>query len=125
MIIVPDDVTMEFEVWADNKDIGFIKEGQKAEVKVETFNFQKFGVVDAVVAEISPDALDDPKNMVKDKKYRLGLKVEKNRLNVFNSDVVLSPGMNVTAEVKIREKRIIDFFLDPFRQYTSESLRER
>ena len=125
MIIVPDDVTMEFEVWADNKDIGFIKEGQKAEVKVETFNFQKFGVVDAVVAEISPDALDDPKNMVKDKKYRLSLKVEKNRLNVFNSDVVLSPGMNVTAEVKIREKRIIDFFLDPFRQYTSESLRER
>ena len=63
--------------------------------------------------------------MVKDKKYRLGLKVGKNRLNVFNSEVVLSPGMNVTAEVKIREKRIIDFFLDPFRQYTSESLRER
>lgn len=42
--------------------------------------------------------------MVKDKKYRLSLKVEKNRLNVFNSDVVLSPGMNVTAEVKIRRK---------------------
>jgi hypothetical protein len=33
--------------------------------------------------------------------------------------------MNVTAEIKIREKRILDFFLDPFRRYTSESLRER
>ena len=33
--------------------------------------------------------------------------------------------MSVNAEIKIREKRIIDFFLDPFRRYTSESLRER
>ena len=40
-LIVPDDVVLEVEAWADNKDIGYIELGQKAEVKVETFNFQK------------------------------------------------------------------------------------
>ena len=125
MIIVPRDVTMEIEVWADNKDIGFIKTGQKAEVKVDTFNFQKFGVVDATVEEISPDAISDTQNPMKDKKYRLGLHVDKSAVRVFDKNVELSPGMNVTAEIKIKEKRIIDFFLDPFRQYTSEALRER
>ena len=125
MIIVPDDVVMELEVWADNKDIGFINLGQTAEVKVQTFNFQKFGVVDAEVAEISPDALEDRSNQEKDKKYRLALTMTKQDMIVGGKSIPLSPGMEVTAEIKIKTKRIIDFFLDPFRQYTSEALRER
>ena len=44
---------------------------------------------------------------------------------VGGKSIPLSPGMEVTAEIKIKTKRIIDFFLDPFRQYTSEALRER
>lgn len=125
MMIVPDDVQMEMEVWADNKDIGFIKVGQKAEVKVDTFNFQKFGVVEGTVSEISPDALDDPKDPEKNKKFRLRLVMDQTPIRVFDDNVQLSPGMSVNAEIKIKEKRIIDFFLDPFRKYTSEALRER
>lgn len=120
MMVVPDDVTMELEVYADNKDIGFIEVGQKAEVKVETFNFQKFGMVDAEVAEISPDAITDKTDKDKDGKYRLALSVVED-----NPDVRLTPGMNITAEIKIKKKKIIDFFLDPFRQYKDEALRER
>ena len=59
MQIVPEDVTLEFEVYADNKDIGFIKHGMEAEVKVETFNFQKFGMIKADVTEISADAVNE------------------------------------------------------------------
>ena len=125
MMIVPDDVSLEFEVWADNKDIGFIKEGQEAEVKVETFNFQKFGVVKADVTEISPDANSDSKDPTKDKKYRLVLKPTEDNITIFGQKASLTPGMSVNAEIKIREKRIIDFFMDPFRRYTSEALRER
>lgn len=125
MIIVPDDVDLEFEVYADNKDIGFIKEGQTAEVKVETYNFQKFGIVEAEVMEISADSVDDNKDMEKNKKFRLLLRPVKTNINVFGKEADLSPGMNVTAEIKIKEKRIIDFFMDPFRRYTNEALRER
>ncbi len=125
MMIVPDDVTLEFEVWADNKDIGFIKEGQEAEVKVDTFNFQKFGVVKADVEEISADANSDSKDPAKDKKFRLVLRPTDDNIMIFGKKAELTPGMSVNAEIKIREKRIIDFFMDPFRRYTSEALRER
>ena len=125
MMVVPDDVSLEFEVYADNKDIGFIKLGQSAEVKVETFNFQKFGIVEAEVDEISADSVDDNKDPERNKKFRLLLKPTKTDINVFGEKAELAPGMNVNAEIKIKEKRIIDFFLDPFRRYTSEALRER
>lgn len=126
MQIVPEDVTLEFEVYADNKDIGFIKPKMEAEVKVETFNFQKFGMVKADVEEISADAVNEPNDPEKNKKFKLILKPsEKNSIDVFGEEVPLTVGMNVSAEIKIKEKRIVDFFLDPFRRYTSEALRER
>lgn len=125
MMIVPDNVTMEIEAWADNKDIGFIKIGQRAEVKVATFNFQKYGVVEARVKEISPDAMADDRDQATYKKYRITLSMDKTDMIVNDQGVPLSPGMAVTAEIKIKQKRIIDFFLDPFRRYQSEALRER
>ncbi|MBR6712674.1 MAG: HlyD family type I secretion periplasmic adaptor subunit [Selenomonadaceae bacterium] len=125
MQIVPEDVKLEFEVYADNKDIGFIKVGQEAEVKVETFNFQKFGMYKAEVMEISADAVNDPSDQLRNMKYKLLLDPTSNDINVYGQPAKLEVGMNVSAEIKIKEKRIIDFFLDPFRRYTSEALRER
>ena len=126
MQIVPEDATLEFEVYADNKDIGFIRNGMIAEVKVETFNFQKFGIIDAEVTEISPDAVNEPSDVEKNKKFKLFLRpTNRKTVDVFGEDVPLAVGMNVSAEIKIKEKRIVDFFLDPFRRYTSEALRER
>lgn len=126
MQIVPEDVSLQFEVYADNKDIGFIKVGQTAEVKVETFNFQKFGMVDAEVVEVSADAVNEPTNPERHKRFKLIMNpIGKPVMDVFGESVPLAVGMNVSAEIKIKEKRIIDFFLDPFRRYTSEALRER
>ncbi len=125
MQIVPEDAKLEFEVYADNKDIGFIKVGQEAEVKVETFNFQKFGMYKAEVQEISADAVNDPSDQMKNMKFKLLLDPTSNDINVYGQPAKLEVGMNVSAEIKIKEKRIIDFFLDPFRRYTSEALRER
>ncbi len=120
MMVVPDDAVMEIEAYADNKDIGFIQVGQQADVKVETFNFQKFGMVHATVDEISPDAGSNAQDKETYQKYRLTLGLEND-----DSGIELTPGMNVSAEIKIKKKRIIDFFLDPFRQYKDEALRER
>ncbi|MBR3721670.1 MAG: HlyD family type I secretion periplasmic adaptor subunit [Selenomonadaceae bacterium] len=118
--IVPEGAVLEVEAYADNKDIGFIKVGQEAEVKVETFNFQKFGMLNGKVSDISPDDIDDQRDIEKDKKYRVTIAIDED-----DYDMDLQSGMNVTAEIKIKKKRIIDFFLDPFRQYTDEALRER
>ena len=125
LMIVPEDVSMQVEAWAANKDIGFIQVGQQAEIKIETFNFQKYGILDAQVVEISPDATESNNDKEKDKKFRIVLNLNDQGVIVGNRQVPLTPGMAASAEIKIRKKRIVEFFLDPFRQYQSEALRER
>jgi len=122
MVIVPNDVKLEVEAWVANQDIGFIYKGQPAQVKVETFNFQKYGYIDAQVIEISADAVEDKD---KGRVYRATLQLDRDYVNVGDQKVYLGAGMTVSAEIKTREKRIIEFFLDPFRKYQSEGLRER
>jgi hemolysin D len=123
MLIVPEEAQMEIEAWVANKDIGFIYEGQNAEIKVETFNFQKYGILDAKLVDISTDAVDDKeKGLV----YRAILRTEQDHFALANGrKVYLTAGMAVTAEVKTRQKRIIEYFMDPFIKYRSEGLRER
>lgn len=120
--IVPENVELQVEAWVANKDIGFVQQGQPAEVKIETFSFQRYGTLGATVVDISPDAVEDKE---KGRVYRVLLSLDKNSFIVNDRYAAISPGMTATGEIKIRQKRIIEFFLDPFRQYQSEALRER
>lgn len=122
LVVVPEDSSLEVEAWVANRDIGFVKQAQRAEIKIETFSFQKYGTIGADVAEISPDAIEDKE---KGRVYRVVLKLDKDKVLVNDKEVYLAPGMTASAEIKIKQKRIIEFFLDPFRQYQSEALRER
>ena len=92
MQIVPDDVKLIFEVYADNKDIGFIKPGMEAEIKVSTFNFQKFGMVKAEVMEISADAVDNPSDPERHGKFKLLLNPLENDINVEGVQAPLAVG---------------------------------
>ncbi len=74
------------------------------------------------MVDISPDAVEDKE---KGRVYRVMLSLDKNSFLVNDRYAAISPGMTATGEIKIRQKRIIEFFLDPFRQYQSEALRER
>ena len=75
--------------------------------------------------EISADAVDNPSDPERNGKFKLLLNPLENDINVEGVQAPLAVGMSVSAEIKIKEKRIIDFFLDPFRKYTHEALRER
>ena len=123
MLIVPEGEQMEIEAWVANKDIGFMFAGQAAEIKVETFNFQKYGTLSGNLVEISSDAIEDKdKGLV----YRAILRTDQDHFEMANMrQVYLTPGMAVTAEIKTRQKRIIEYFMDPFLKYRSEGLRER
>lgn len=123
MLVVPQNASMEIEAWIENKDIGFIYENQEAEIKVETFNFQKYGTLDASVVEVSSDAAEDKERGLI---YRVLLRTKTDYFDLANGRTVyLTPGMAVTAEIKTRQKRIIEYFMDPFIKYKSEGLRER
>lgn len=122
MIIVPSDQPIEVEALLENKDIGFLHPGQNVELKVETFTFTKYGVIDGSVISISNDAIDDEKRGLV---YSTRIQLKKNTIRVGERDIPLSPGMAVTAEIKTDKRRVIDYFLSPLKAYASESLRER
>jgi hemolysin D len=122
MLIVPEGEKIEFEVWLENRDIGFVYAGQGAEIKVETFGFQKYGTLYAVVKSVATEAKEDEKRGLI---YQAFLETSRDYYMVGDREVSLIPGMAMTGEIKIRRKRIIEYFLDTFRKYTSEALRER
>ena len=72
--------------------------------------------------QISPDAMEDKD---KGRRYRITIELDKPEFQLVDRVADISSGMTASAEIKIRQKRIIEFFLDPFRRYKSEALRER
>jgi membrane fusion protein, hemolysin D len=122
MRIVPEQVAVEVEALLQNKDIGFVVEGQVAEIKVDTFNFTKYGLIAARVDDISNDAVEDQRlGWV----FKTRLLLQRSQIAVEGKAVKLSPGMAVTAEIKTGKRRLIEFFLSPLLRYRQESVRER
>lgn len=122
MIIVPEEESLEVQVMLGNQDVGFVQKDMAAEIKVHTFPFTKYGLIDATVTHISDDAIIDEKlGLV----YTMHLKMHKSTIRVEAKDVKLIPGMAVTAEVKTTQRRVIEYFLSPLLRYKQESIRER
>jgi hemolysin D len=122
MVLVPDDAEVMVEVAIDNKDIWFVRQGQVAEIKLETFPFTRYGTLPARVERVSADAVADEKRGAI---YTASLVPLAGSINVDGKSIRLSPGMNLTAEVKTGRRRVIDFLLSPIRQTALESGKER
>lgn len=122
MVIVPRDNPLEVEAFIENKDIGFVKPDQDAEVKIETFQYTKYGTIHAKVTSVSHDAINDQKRGLI---YSTRVKMAKATINVDGAEVSLSPGMAVSVEIKTSQRRVIEYFLSPLLQHASEGLRER
>jgi hemolysin D len=122
MMIVPHDNPLEVEAFIENKDIGFVKVNHDAEVKIETFQYTKYGTLHAKITSISHDAINDEKRGLI---YSTKVKMDRATINVDGTDVNLSPGMAVSVEIKTGKRRVIEYFLNPLLQYGHESLQER
>lgn len=122
MIIVPKDNPIEVEAFLENKDIGFVAAGRTATVKVETFQYTKYGTINGTVMSVSDDAINDEKRGLI---YASRIRLDTAEMLVDGRKVRLSPGMAVTAEIKTGKRRVIEYFLSPLMAHGSESLRER
>ncbi|MCD8213018.1 MAG: HlyD family efflux transporter periplasmic adaptor subunit, partial [Campylobacter sp.] len=120
--IVPSNVPLIIKANVLNKDVGFLKTGQEVAIKIDTFNFQKYGLLHGKLSFISNDAIEDEK---------LGLiyeiKIDPNDLSIKVDGEMkqLEIGMSVTAEVKVGKRRVIEFFIYPIIQYLDEGLSVR
>ncbi len=118
--IVPDEAQMIVEVDILNKDIGYIENGQEVVLKLDTFDFQEYGKMEGIVVYISPDAVwSDVYGWV----YKAKININEEEYKQNNPDIEVGVGMECTAEVKVGERRIIDFFLEPLVEHFDGSLK--
>lgn len=122
MVVVPAEPEVTAEVAMENKDVGFVRAGQAAEIKLETFPFTRYGTVAANVKHVSADAVTDDKRGAF---FPATLVLQTSEIDVDGRRVRLSPGMNLTAEIKTGQRRVIEFLLSPVVKAGRESLRER
>ena len=131
MGVVPADSRLEAEVRLENKDVGFVRPGDAAAIKVETFTFTRYGVVDAVVESINPNAQtaeaggDPDAAQASDLFYPTRLTLARTEMAVRGDTVALAPGMRVTAEIKTGKRSFLSFVLTPIVRAIGETGRER
>jgi hemolysin D len=143
---VPDQSKLEVEAILPNRDAGFVHVGQPAELKIEAFNYTRYGLLHGVVRTVSRDALrserdapnpDADQDALKSKApnqqnappsdtaYVARVTVAETAVDTEQGPMPLEPGMTVTAEIKTGDRRLIDYILSPFVRYAHDALRER
>lgn len=122
MLVVPKEHQLEVEAMVENKDIGFVKEGQPVEVKIETFPFTIYGAIPGKVLTVSDDAIEQEKvGLV----YAARVSMSRSTIDLGDKVVTLSPGMAVTVDIQTGQRRLIEFILSPLLKSLKESARER
>lgn len=126
LAVVPRNGGIMVQVQLENKDIGFVRDKQEVAIKVEAFPFTRYGTLHGVVKSVSADALLDPDKQKKDQLlYNVYVQLDNDFILVNGMKQFLTPGMMVSAEIKTGKRPLIDYFLSPLVQNTSEALHER
>jgi hemolysin D len=143
LVIVPSDSRLEIEAMVPNRDIGFVRPGQAAEIKIDTFNFTRYGLLHGEVIGVSQDAIirdrqqdrqadrslgtqnesSEPKGQ--ELNYSARISLDQTRMQVDDRIVNLSPGMAATVEIKTGSRTVLSYLLSPLLRYRQETLRER
>ena len=112
MKIVPQN-KLKGEVSVTNKDIGFVRIGQETQVRIDAFNFTQFGYIDGVIKSIGADA-KSPNEENKTYTFPVEIELKKNYLSTDGIKIPIKSGMSITANIKLREKRLISVVSDLF-----------
>lgn len=147
LVIAPNEGPLQVEVLVANLDIGFVKIGQEAVVKVDAFPFTRFGALNGKVVRIAQQAVDEteakralanltsssntlpsnssapgqPESFV----FPVTIELKQTSMKIADIEMPLNSGMTVTAEIKTDSRRVIDYLLSPLAKVGSEAMRER
>jgi len=122
MTVVPFDTPLVVRATVLNKDIGFVKDGMPVSIKIDAFDFQKYGIVNGTMRSISKHSTDDEKL---GPVYEVFITPLETTLFVEGKRVPITSGMSLTAEIKVGKRRIIEFFIYPLIKYLDEGIKVR
>ena len=124
--LVPLAADLEAEVQIDSLDVGYVKVGDVAHLKLDAFPFQRHGDIAAKVRTISEDAFrrDASLGQGLDAYYLSRVELGNVQLKKMPSKARLLPGMTVSAEIVVGKRYVISYLLWPLTKALDESIRE-
>jgi hemolysin D len=124
LTVVPEHTPLEIEAQVVNRDVGHLHVGQRVINKVETYDFTRYGYIEGEVLWVGTDAVQDQKlGLVYPVRIKLAHTETPNAVNGRKG--MVTAGMNVTADIRTDERRMIEYLLAPMLRYKQEALRER
>ncbi|HCY99774.1 MAG: hypothetical protein A3D16_22775 [Rhodobacterales bacterium RIFCSPHIGHO2_02_FULL_62_130] len=120
--VVPTEIAVEIEGTFSNSDIGFLAEGQQANIRLDAYPSERFGFLKARVTDIAADSAE-----VADKQWAYILRItpEQAFLTAGDDRFALRPGMTATIDVTTDERRIISYFFAPIVRTIQDAMGER
>jgi HlyD family secretion protein len=137
MTLVPKDEILRAEVWVSNDDVGFVRPKQEVKIKLASFQFQKYGMIDGTIVQVSADATETPNPNTRSDAltgrdrptgplaFRALVDLKQQHLNADGERYSLAPGMQVISEIKLGERTVMEYLLSPVQKAWHESARER
>lgn len=104
------------------QDSGFLKMGMLVKIKFDAYPFQEYGILQGKLTRISPDSKISQTPQGNVESFELEITLDKPYIQNGNKRILLTAGQTATAEIIIRQRRIIDFVLDPFKKLQKDSL---
>lgn len=120
--IAPKGMTPTFSAQMPSQESGFLRVGMPVKLKFDAYPFQDYGVVSGRLRKISPDSKVTKTAEGNAEVFELDIALDKSYIQTPNKRIALTPGQTGTAEVIVRQRRIIDFILDPFKKLQAGGL---
>jgi len=115
--IRPEDTMLEAQLYIPSRSIGFIEPGQKVNLRVEAFPFQKFGMLNAHIKEISGSALLPEESQtvvdIKEPYFKVSAILAEQSIQAFGKQFVLRPGMQIKADIVLEKRSLLEWLLEP------------
>jgi hemolysin D len=133
MQVVPDGAPLEAVAYVDNANIGFVKLGQKVEIKLQTFPYATYGTIPGTVVDIGKDAVPaaTKKNVLQAAAldgevsqstaaqktgnivFPITVALSRSTMNIDGKIIALSSGMAASVDITTENRRAIDYLVSP------------
>lgn len=131
--IVPTEDEMLVEAYVKPSEVAFLHVGQKAVVKLTSYDFNKYGGLDGELEHLSPDTMKDERQQrrpgsnpvdMEEGYYRILVRIKDTNLVRNGKRLEATPGMTAMVEIRTGQKTVLEYLFRPL-QNVSQALRER
>ena len=117
--IAPQGAPLVLSAVLPDREAGFVEKGMAAQVKFDAYSYQDYGVIPGKVISVSPDTKTDEKLGAV---YRVKIELERNYVTNDLKKILFKPGQTATADIVIKQQRIIDVLLDPIKKLEQDGI---